>query len=327
VPQTTRISFSWLPPALLALAACKGAPARLSNGISDSVIVNSVKTARLSVQVLDARGRELPSNGVQYRWTSGDSISLTADGRVTCSRQGDAEVRVSLGDLSRRLHVLCRPMRSIEVKLSGELVVGGAPQQLMLTALGVDSQPVTLVAGHATVRDTEVVVMRGLTVIPKVQGETTVEVELGDCMTWLTVSVNERVGSAGNLRPYEEFVVAPLQLVPGEIRSWRITPGVYDITLERGANSTAEMLLGTIVTNCIVDGGAVQHYHTCIARKGASVVVRHPQRAGKGQTLSGTLVVRRVPDPWSGEGRKVRFPEPSIDVRKPECAREMLARR
>jgi hypothetical protein len=321
--------------ALLVLTACKGPPARIVASASDTIVVNSPDAAKLTVQVFDVSGAELPSRDVRYRWLSGDPVRLSAEGRVTCARRGDSEVRATIGTISTRIFLLCRPLRAVDVSLAGDLVVGGPPQQLLFNALGMDSQPVTLVAGSATIRDSSIVSLRGLQVFPKQPGETTVDMELGNCVQTMNVTVDEQVDSAGRLQPYQQFVVSPLRLVPGEIRSWQLTPGVYDITLREDTSSHAELLLGAIATSCITDRtfhvegtrgpqDDVQHYSLCIARKGASVVVRHPRRIGHGEPISAQLVVRRVPDPWSGAGRKVQQPALATESGKPQCARAMF---
>ena len=295
-----RTAVAALPVTILALTSCKREPARIEVGSSDTVVVNTRNAARLPAQVFDARGGALPAKGVQYRWVAGDTVRISQDGIVQCARQGDAELRASLGAVSTNIHLLCRPIRAVRLYLDGLLVVGGLPKNIVLTATDEDDKPVTLVAGSAVVQDSSIVSLKGLRVFPKIAGETTVDVQLGDCVASLDIIVETQKDSSNALEPYQQFVVAPLRLVPGEIRSWHIARGVYDITLVGDSTTDARLLLGAIKTNCLTeDAPGVQHYARCIALDGATVVVRHPRRIGAGKPLTGQLVVRRIRDPWN----------------------------
>jgi hypothetical protein len=102
----------------LAVASCErasarplGPPARLVAGRADTIVVNSRSAVTLPVQLLDAAGRGLPARALRFERVAGDSLALTPNGRITCDRRGDAEVLVSLGALSTRFALRCRPIK------------------------------------------------------------------------------------------------------------------------------------------------------------------------------------------------------------------------
>jgi hypothetical protein len=294
----------------LALPACDGvfdrserrtAPVRLVVGKADTVLVNSRAPVQLPVRLLDANGNELQVSGVRYERLSGDSVTISGLGRVTCTRAGDAELRVSVGTLTTRAHVICRPVKGFRFIYDDTppLIAGGPPRHLQLPAIGLDGNPVTTLAGTVTVGDTNVAALHELIVYPRGPGSTSVDVDIGDCVFSKGVEVHEPVSSPGELRRREQlFAVYPLRLVDGEIRSWRLPRGEYRVGLvpERGNN--AELVLKTTAMNCVQWLGSGQEYH-CIALAGASVNVHNPRSAGSGGELAGDFFVQRWDVPFS----------------------------
>ncbi len=278
----------------LTVAACAREPARLTAGKSDTVVVNSRHPVQLSVHVVDAAGRILGSRGLRYEWVSGDRVPLSDDGRVTCARPADAMVRVTRGDLTMQLSLRCQPIAGFRLPRGVHLLVGGPPQELVVNAVDADGRPVMLIAGTASVRDSQVAVLRDGLVYPRTAGFTYVRVDVGDCVSWIPVDVIARETTPSQLEPFQEFA-ASLRLVGGEMRSWHIVPGRYELSLLPDPSAHAEPVLGAVGTNCARFPGGGQHY-SCIARQGAAVVVRHPRGAGQGRELAGELLVRRLQD-------------------------------
>ncbi len=278
----------------LTVAACVREPARLTAGKSDTVVVNSRRSVQLPVRLVDAAGRTLGSRGVRYEWVSGDRVPLSDDGRVTCERPADAQVRATRGDLTMQLVLRCQPIAGFRLPRGLHLLVGGPPQELAVNAVDADGRPVMLVAGTASVRDSQIAVLGDGLVYPRTAGFTYVKVEVGDCVSWIPVDVIAQESTAADLQPFQEFATS-LRLVGGEIRSWHIAPGRYELSLLPAPGAHEAPVLGAVGANCarFPEGG--QHY-SCIAREGAALVVRHPLGAGQGRELAGQLLVRRLQD-------------------------------
>jgi hypothetical protein len=310
----------WLV-APFALAACKGEPARLVVGNSDTVLVNSRGPVQLPVRVLDAGGRGLEVSGLRYETRAGDSLRVSGLGRVTCTRRADGEVRVRFGHLSAPIHILCRPVEGFRFHFDDTppLVPGGPSRDLHLDAVGTDGKPVTLLAGTMTVSDSTVASVRELTVFPKSSGYTTVELDIGHCVLMFEVEVHERATDPLQLRGrHQLFAVYPLRLVDGEMRSWRLPRGEYRVGLSPEAGRGAELLLSTRAMNCVDYPGVAQDRH-CAALPGASVIVRNPRPAGGGGVLSGDFFINRWDEPPVGENSPAMRPRTGTQSRKPWC--------
>jgi hypothetical protein len=290
--------------ALVVLASCSERPVRIVAGVADTSIVNSRQPVQLPVRILGATGRELASRGLRYEWLSGDPIQLSEDGRVTCDRSGDAVVRVSRDELSKQFVVHCRPIQAFRSSRSIRLLAGGASEELIIGAVGVDLKPVSLLAGKASVRDTTIAMLTDGRVHPKRPGSTFVDVAVGDCLTSIRVDVVERVDSTLKLGPSREFVIVPLQLVGGELRSWRVPSGRYDVRLDADSSQRARLVLAALGMNCARFPDGDQHY-SCIARAGARVVVRNPRSPGQSLELSGALTIQSLENRPSANERLI----------------------
>src|SRR5262245_21560053 len=230
--------------------------------------------------MLGATGRELAPRGLRYEWVSGDRLPVSEDGRVTCDRSGDAVVRVSRDGLSKQFAVRCRPIRAFRASHGIRLLAGGASEELTIGAVDLDLKPVSLIAGKASVRDTTIATLIDGRVHPNKPGSTYLDVAVGDCVKSIPVDVVERVDSTLKLGlgPRREFV-APLRLVGGELRSWRIPAGRYDIRLDVDSTQGAQLLLAALGMNCARFPDGDQHY-SCVAREGGTIVVRNPRSPG-----------------------------------------------
>src|SRR5262245_41423855 len=236
--------------ALLVLAACTERPVRIVAGVADTAVINNRQTVELPVRMVGATGREVGSCGLRYEWISGDRIQVAENGRVTCKRSGDAVVRVSRDELSTQFVVRCRPIQAFRFSHAIRLLAGGASEELTIGAVDVDLKPVSLIAGKASVRDTNIAIVADGRVHPKAPGSTYVDVAVGNCVKSIRVDVVERVDSTLKLGPSREFVIAPLRLVGGELRSWRIPSGMYDVRLDTDSMQSAHLVLAAIGMNC-----------------------------------------------------------------------------
>lgn len=288
----------WLgrPALLFIIAACADRrPARLV--VPDTVVVNSRKPTRLPVDVRNAAGHSVSASGLRYELVSGGQVQLSDNGVVTCSQPADAAIRVTRAELSTRVIVRCRPIRGFRLPTPVRLLTTDPPHELTVDALGLDGNPVTLLAGTAMVRDTQFVVLRKGHLYPKARGATYVDVTAGDCSIAIRIEVIERSSTPGELSPNEEFATA-LRLVGGEIRSWHIPPGRYELELVSAPTQRQHLVLGGTDLHCSSFPGERQRQHySCVARGSAAVIVRHPKSAGSGAVLGADLYVRRWEDP------------------------------
>jgi hypothetical protein len=283
---------------LLAVAGCVDArPVRLVAGHSDTVIVNIRAPVPLAVRLVDASGVEHLAKGVRYQLIAGGDVELDDNGRVTCDHRGDAEVAATYGDLSTRLTVLCRPIKGFRMPRELRLTIGAPPARLDVGAMGVDGKPVDAIAGTASVRDSQVVTLVDGYLHARARGTTMVDVEAGGCAVAIPVEVVESSRTSDGLLPHEQYAES-LSMAAGELRSWRLAPGKYEISLFGDDGAPADLRLASYQMNCAALPRTEQQYW-CIAKDRASVIVRHTQPAGRGRQSTATLLVHRRGDPGS----------------------------
>jgi hypothetical protein len=293
---------------LLAVASCErasarslGAPARLVAGRADTIIVNTLRTTTLPVQVLDDAGHTLPAQKLSFTRVAGDPLALSPSGRITCDRRRASEVRVALGALAKRFTLLCRPIKGFRFVYGDfrPFVVGDAPRPLEFAAVGVDGTPERMLAATLSIADSTVAQLRGITLYARAAGETMAQLDLGDCVWPMNVTVHDRVDSPSAFRTENDvFLVSPLLLVDGERRGWRLPRGEYHVGLLSQAGVDTQLALGTTAMNCVPWFSSGQELH-CVALAGASVDVKNPRRAGAGGELYGELFVQRMDLPRS----------------------------
>lgn len=274
----------------IALSARNGPPARLA-GASDTVIINSRGPVQLPVQVLDAAGHVLHTAGVRYQLVSGAPLRMSPAGQLTCEGRSDALVRASFGALSRSFLLRCRPIqRFVDWGGGLSLVVGDSAQELPVRAVGVDGTPEIILAGSATMRDSQVASLRGLSVHPKAPGATLVDVWVGGIVDVIPITVYKRVSTSDALRPFE-FVASPLQLASGQTREWHLQAGRYFVSFRSDTVASAELTLSTVGVTCSPFGDAYSYF--CIASEGAALVVSAPGGTSRAREFSGYLSVGR----------------------------------
>lgn len=284
----------------LAVASCIDArPVRLVAGRSDTVVVNSLEAVPIAVRLVDANGVERRARRVRYRLIKGPEVALSGDGRVRCDGPGDAEVSATSGALMARVTVLCRPIERFRLPRVLRLTIGAPPAPLEVGAMGVDGKPVDLVAGTASVRDSQVATLIDGYVHGRARGLTMVDVEAGDCTVSIPVEVIEESRTTALLLPHGQYAES-LSMAAGELRSWRVPPGRYEITLF-GDGVPAHLRLASHEMNCGAFPGTEQKY-LCIAKDRASVIVHHVEPAGRGRQATGSLLVHRLGDFGSESG-------------------------
>jgi hypothetical protein len=184
-------------------------------------------------------------------------------------------------------------------------VLGDAARELPLHAVGPDGEPVELIAGVATVADSGVLTLDGRLVRPRTPGATWVRVDVGECVTRIAAHVEERVDTSTALQPFQQFAT-PVRMVPGEIRSWRVAPGMYRLELLPAHPGDSALLLTASRTNCAPEIRVPQVYY-CLARPGASVIVSHPGRVGNGLASDAQLRVHRLDVPSAYDPPGIRY--------------------
>jgi len=275
---------------LLLAVACKGPPARLVAGASDTVVVNNERPVQLGVRVFDAAGHVLADSGVRYVRTSGDMIPVSAAGVATCNRSGDVVLRASLGAVATNVRLLCRPVRGLRTE-GLDLVVGDSAQPLPFEALGVDGKRVTLLAGTAKVLDTTIARLDGMRVRPRSPGETMVGVRVGDWFEWIGVKVYQPVQTLDGLRPKQEMVALRVHLESGDMRRWRLARGRYLLGILPDSSGVRLAILDAPCSRLPWSRNIM-----CDVAGDATVIVYAPWQSRPTPELTGTLTVRRLGD-------------------------------
>lgn len=295
--QESRITKFVLTCVVVTTVACKGPPARIVGGIADTVVVNALRPVQLPIRLLDRKGHLLDSSGVRYSWAGGATISVSANGVVTCTQSGDATVRASLGAISARLLVRCRPVTEVHGLYTMSLVVGNPPEELPFEALGVDGQPISPLAAQVTIGDSTVATLEGQRVRARAPGETGVTIRVGDREGFVPVHAFEIALTPEGMRP-GQHVAVKVRLSGNEMRKWRLSasPELYYVEMLADSHVHETPSLAIVGANCAPERLRENSYF-CVAQHDASVMVYHPQRVDPTQELAGTLLVWRQERP------------------------------
>ena len=275
--------------ALLIVAACTGAPARIVVGTSDSVVVNNRRAVQLAARVLDARGHALPDTGVRFEWLSGTLATVSPEGVVMCNRAGDAVVRASLGAVFTDVHLLCRPIRTLRALSELRFVAGDSTQPILLEALGLDGTPVSQIAGVATIQDDRVATLTGLRVTPRAPGKTYVTVHVGDRGVGTGVMVYARAATLAPPRPEQPGVAVPVTLQSGETRRWRLPRGRYIVGLLPDSTGVHFTVLGAGCVRLPWDRRMM-----CEADDGMTVIAYAPWSPGAAPEATGAITLETL---------------------------------
>jgi hypothetical protein len=287
--------------AVLALAGCKGPPARLVARSGDTVVVNNVLPVQLSVQVFDAAGHVLPKTTVRFQWASGINVSLSRSGVVTCTQAGDATLRAALGPLVKSLFVRCRPVRRVFGGGPVNLVVGDPPYDLLFEGVDSAGRPVRPLSAVATVDDSMIVALEGWRIRARNPGTTGVDVYVGDDWVHWYVQVFQPALTLDGIRPGQHLAV-PVRLAAGELHNWQLpawsshehAAGRGDYEMQMLPDGDTLRIPRLAIVGAICDHHSAWSYE-CLAPHGASVIAYHPPKADRAAEWSGTLAVVRRP--------------------------------
>lgn len=287
------------------LVACGDTTAmRLVAGRADTVVVHTLESERPVLHLVDSAGERRRARRVRFQLVSGSGVGLGDDGTIRCEAPADAQVRATSGRLMTLVTVLCRPLRGFNVTGVRRLAFGGPPVPLGVSAFGFDGKVVDPIAVAVTVQDTHVVAYREGELHARAPGVTTVDVEAAGCIQSVPVEVVATATSPNDMRQHEQYAEA-LTLSPGELRSWRLPLGRFQLFLLGDSAARHGLALGSHQMNCARWPRADEHY-MCIAKEGAAVIVRHEAPAGHGRASSGTFVVERMGDTDAGSRRSAR---------------------
>jgi hypothetical protein len=271
--------------ALLFLAACGGREPSKIVVQSDTLIINGPLAVQIPVRAFNRDGRVIAHPRLAYSGGS-NAVRVSNDGRVTCAADADAPVTITRKTLTKQILVRCRRIRNFApIFTASTLIAGDPPSPPVVRAFDFDGKPVTLLHATAEVLDTSVARIRDDgRIFPLARGKTTMIIDFGGVSQRLNVEVDERV------------IQTPLRLVSGEVRSWRLPPGYYEIRLESPAGKQSKRSLALFMyrANCSHSSSGGQHYY-CITKDNSSVIVQNPVPAGDGIELAGTLQVLRKP--------------------------------
>lgn len=289
-----------LTPAIvfLALAACKGQPARLVAGIADTVVVNNVHAVQMPMHVFDAAGHELPDTGIRFQWMSGAAVPVSDKGVLKCTQAGDATLRASLGALVTPFLVRCRPVHDVLGGGPVNLVMGDPPYDLWFEAVDAAGRRVRPVTAVLTVDDTMVVTREGWRIRARAPGTTGVDVWVGDGWAHWYVRVYEPVHTLDSIRLGQHLAV-PVRLAAGEQRSWQIPPSRKEFSVQvlPGGDTLRVPRLAILGANCMSrtpwDMPRIPWGYTCLAWQGAAVIAYHPRNVDPAREWSGTVAVVR----------------------------------
>ena len=279
---------------VLAIVLSDGPPARLVAGSSNAVVVNSERPIQLPMRVLDAAGRTLDSSRVVYEWVSGGSVSVSANGIVTCNERGDATVRALLNELSANVRVHCRPVRKVRGPWMLELVVGDAPTDIPFEALNVDGERETMLTGRLAVSDSSVATLQDQRLLARRSGSTSLKIRIGDEAGDMSVHVFEPALSPERMKPGQHLAI-PVRLASGESQRWLLTPAheLYYIAIRPDRDGGTPPNVAIVGAQCT--RGFDAHSFYCVAVNNTSVVVYNSPATGRGREQSGRLLVWRQP--------------------------------
>lgn len=290
-------SVHWATISFALLSACSssrvpGPPARLSVGADDTLVLNNRRPVQIPMRALDAAGREVPVTGVRYEWSSGDSLQVTADGRVTCTRNADASIRAALGSIATNVVLRCRPVQKLHIAGPIQFVLGDSSQVIPLEATGLDGRPVLLIAGTVSTMRADVVAMEGgLRVRALTAGVSLTSVQVGDEQARVGVHVYEPVSTLNGLRADQQLVIVPLRLASGEVRRWHLPAGIWMLTMMPYEGEMGGLRLRVEGAQCM-PAPITRRRIVCELNQSATVMVYHPSTI-TAPALTGALLAKR----------------------------------
>lgn len=268
---------------LLTVVGCADAePTRLVVP-SEPYVLNGPAPVPVPAQFMLQNGDLTPATPLDAQ-LSADSAVRLVNGQLSCRQSGDAQVALRSGTLRAQFTVRCRPITSFRPPPPLDLYVGGPPQPLAVSAVGLHNEAVTEWRAGITVRDSTIVRVENGYVYPLRLGRTTIRLDFGGISTPVTAVVVERV------------VADSVALARGEYRAWQLPAGRYEIRLTplAGVLAAKPLWLRSVHANCAPDNYTAQAFH-CLVDSSATIIVRRPDAATPTPDVPLNVLVLRRP--------------------------------
>ena len=262
-----------------------------STNSPDTVLVNA-QSAELGSSVSAKSLRNILSSIRLMRWNGAPSAvgTVSRSGTVDCDSIGDLTlVRHVMGKTHVRV-VRCRPVATLDVVVPSEVLLGDSTQVLLLDARSTHGVPIDRLAAIVRIADTSIVRLRGDTIVPVRSGLTRVDVDLANCKVSRLVRIKGVAATLESIAVWEVFR-RPLDLVSGEIASFRIPRGDFRIRLALDSSAVSSFRLAVTHSQCGATPG-MRHDYYCRTDTNSFVAVRRLDRARK-TSDSVTLEVER----------------------------------
>jgi hypothetical protein len=270
---------SFVVVTLFAALGCGCARPALAQGAPrDTIVVNSRKNIELPESAVPWRVFGMPS----YSVAPTGIAHIPHDKAVACDTSGDATVTVANRLSSRRVLVQCRPIKTFGMFPSIRIdITKGTVKLPPVANRGLDGNAVTLLAGTSLVRDTTVIQLKDGVIHPLKLGRTVILMDFAGMTTALGVEV------------YEPIAAGPLTLTGGEMKSWRLPRGRYEINLTpTTGEKTQPLALSMYRANCASGRQGPQHLH-CVTYEEGALIVRNTHEPGPRSSRTGNVMLIR----------------------------------
>ena len=256
---------------------------------SDTLMISTAQSVNIPVHAVGRDGRLV--SGVRLIFSSNSSVLRTwPDGRIACTRSGDAVVTIAAHAITTRIVALCRRRMWLTLSVAGAsdtLWVGGPPREISVVAYDSANHPVHLPSGTATARiyDDSIARIVGGRVYALSRGRTRVDLAFGGLSGLAGIDVVERA------------IHDSLRLVGGELRTWRVSPGYYEPRLDVPATreQSQALVLGVYNGKCYSVPRDDGRHAFCHLADDSSIIVRNTAPVASGSELFGELTVLRLP--------------------------------
>jgi hypothetical protein len=273
----------------------------LSAGASDTIIVNDYRPIPLPVQALDGARRPLPQALIRYDRTSGDDLTVSSAGVVTCARKGDLGVRAELGSLSKSFFVRCRPVARLAIDGPVQFVLGDSalsrPIEVPLFAYDSAGRRVMMLAGFLRVLRTPIATAHGSMLTPNSQGVTQVSAWAGheSAVTGLHIYKRVDMVTLDTLRRVDgdhRQIAVPIRVRRGEQLTLALPRGEWMITTFSADQPPGAFRLRFERSSCTPNLLNDPYRYGCQTFAGAKVIVSRHAAARDTSAYTGYLLVR-----------------------------------
>jgi hypothetical protein len=250
----------------------------------DTVVINQMRSTRLSTRVLDQYGRLMSSDtALSYRWIGGDTLRVSRNGEVRCVDRRDAEIRATFMHLVRDFVLRCRPVASIEAASWVDLLAGDSARDLAFIAHGPDGNRVTELRGVVTVGDASIAAIEATSIRPKGPGQTFVTIEVGGRTTSIPIMVYQPVTSFVDNAQKMRLMAMRVDLARGDTMWLPLPKAAFWVTYFSGDRNVAPPTIELVGEGSCTTGNGLQERRIeegeyakyCFAGRGTRMMVAH----------------------------------------------------